>query len=36
MKYRVKIEIFFVALLLSILVFSLLLPSGALDLMKRG
>ena len=36
MKLRIKIEIFFIALLLTFLIFSMLVPSGALDLMKKG
>ncbi|MDH5468627.1 MAG: hypothetical protein OEY25_14525 [Candidatus Aminicenantes bacterium] len=36
MKLRIKIEIFIIALLLTFLIFSLLVPSGALDLMKKG
>ena len=36
MKLRTKIEIFFIALLLTFVVFSLLVPSGAVDMMKKG
>jgi hypothetical protein len=36
MKLRIKIEIFFIAFLLTFLIFNLLVPSGALDLMKKG
>ena len=36
MKLRTKIEIFFIALLLTFFIFSLLLPSGALELMEKG
>lgn len=36
MKLRTKIEIFFIALLLTFVIFSLLVPSGAVDMMKKG
>jgi len=36
MKFRIKIEIFLIAFLLTFFIFSLLVPSGALDLMNKG